>query len=97
MDKETLQRMEDNRQVLASIVKTVLLCGRRGFALRGHRDDGILQPDNYSNFNALIEFRIDAGDEVLKHPLQTCSPGATYISKTTQNNLINIIGENMRD
>ena len=32
-----------NRKILKSIVKTIILCGRRNFALRGKRDDGHLK------------------------------------------------------
>lgn len=96
VDADLQQNINDNRKVLGSVVKTVMLCGRQGLALRGHRDDGVLNPDNTSNFNALIEFRIESGDEILRKHLQSCSPTATYISKTTQNNLIQIIADQIR-
>ena len=97
MDAELLKPIETNRQILTSVVKIVVLCGRQGLALRGNNDDGVLQKDNMSNFNALLELRIDAGDEILKRHLQTCSANATYVSKTTQNRLINLIGQQIRD
>lgn len=97
LDAKVEAQIHINRQVLASIIQTVLLCGRQGLALRGNNDDGILQEDNVSNFNALLKFRIDAGDELLRKHLQSCSSNATYVSKKTQNNLINIIGEQIRD
>jgi hypothetical protein len=47
---------------------------------------------NEGNFRALLLFRIDAGDKQLKHHLKTAGQNATYISKTVQNDLINICG-----
>lgn len=96
MNVEADAQIDVNRKVLASIYKTVVFCGRQGLALRGHRDDGVLDEDNRSNFNALLKFRIDSGDEFLKTHLETCNGSATYISKETQNRLIEILGSQIR-
>ncbi|KAE9537022.1 hypothetical protein AGLY_006829 [Aphis glycines] len=64
----------------------------------GHRDDGSLFDDsdtpseNKGNFREFLNFRISAGDETLKNHLLTTQSRATYISKTTQNELIFIMG-----
>lgn len=49
------------------------------------------------NFLALLELRVDSGDEVLKNHLATCSANARYSSKTIQNQLIMLIGDHIRD
>ncbi len=50
-----------NTKKVKCTAKVVILCGRQGIALRGHRDDMTdleSQPDsNHGNFWALIEFR----------------------------------------
>lgn len=79
-----------NRQKLYPIIKTVLLCGRRNFALRGHREGEVSK--NPGNFKALLDFRIDSGDTILKNHLQTAPKTATYTSKTVQNEMISIVG-----
>jgi len=88
------------------IIKTIILHGRQNIPLRGRRDGGsLLEADdctsNQGNFRALLNFRIDAGDTELKEHLQSTSARSTYISKTTQNNLIECCGaeistENLR-
>ena len=45
------------------------------------------------NYKALIQLRIDAGDTDLDRHLKTCSKRATYLSKTTQNELLQCIRE----
>lgn len=92
LDALALEQTEKNHIILSGIVEIILLCGQQGLALRGTNDDGVLCEDNPSNFNALLKFRISSGDQHLKQHLETCGKHATYISKTTQNNLINIIG-----
>ena len=81
--------IEKNRKFLSSILKCVELCGRNGMALRGHRDDSTIPDKSHQdNFKNLLEFCIDAGDVCLKEHLETCSKNASYISKTTQNELL---------
>ncbi|XP_054278286.1 52 kDa repressor of the inhibitor of the protein kinase-like [Macrosteles quadrilineatus] len=69
--------------------------------LRGHRDDGCLEetagPSNEGYFRALLRFKVASGDEHLKRHLSTASSRATYISNTTQNDLITCCGEEITD
>ncbi|XP_039298901.1 52 kDa repressor of the inhibitor of the protein kinase-like [Nilaparvata lugens] len=94
INEERLSQSQKNRQKLLSIVKTVILLGRQNIPMRGHRDDGPLNLEmsdtvsNEGNFRALIKFRIDAGDKVLEDHINTSSSRSTYISKSTQNNII---------
>ena len=56
----------ENRLKLCSIVETLILCGRQGIALRGHRNDQTSVESNplanHGNFLALLQFCIQAGD-----------------------------------
>lgn len=85
------------KQRLIPIVKTIILCGRQNIPLRGHRDDGGVNLNlteesgpvhNDGNFKELLKCRIDAGDEVLRKHLESANSNAAYISKTTQNKII---------
>jgi hypothetical protein len=92
-----LQLIEENRKKLVPIVESVIFLGRQNVPLRGHRDDGQFSfketKDNEGNFRELLKFRVKSGDTDLKNHLQNSSCRATYISKTTQNCLINACGE----
>ena len=88
-----LAQVRENIERLIPIVKIIILCGKQNISLRGHRDDGIIEVDsppanNEGNFRALLQFRVDAGDKTLEDHLRKSSSRATYISKTTQNYLI---------
>ena len=39
LDKHLKAHIVANRKILASIVDTIIFCGRRGIAVRGYRDD----------------------------------------------------------
>ena len=71
-------------------------CGRQGIALRRHRDDQTHVESNplsnHGNFLALLQFRVQAGDEVLGHHLKIAPANALCVSKTVQNELISICG-----
>lgn len=102
LDSQHKQTVNEQRERLVPIVKTVILCGQMGIAYRGHRDDGLLDTDETTvpvegNFRALLKFRIDAGDKALESHLHTAGRNATYISKTIQNELINICGAVITD
>ena len=90
-------QVQRNRQILTSIVKCLEFCGRQGIALRPHRDDASVpvrsQRDessclNKGNFQALLQLRIDAGDEVLRNHVTTCARNAAYTSSVSQNDLL---------
>ena len=44
------------------------------------------------NFQALLEFQIDSGNQTVQHYLETASRNATYLSKTIQNEMITTVG-----
>ena len=97
LSENTKQQVQRNRTMLKSIIKAVEICGRQGWALRGHRDDATSDAMRKGNFNALLQFRIDAGDHQLKDDLETCARNATYISKTCQNDLLICIKDYIHD
>nr|XP_004211281.1 unnamed protein product [Hydra vulgaris] len=93
-------QVSKNRQLLQPIIETIILCGRLGLSLRGHRDDSEFHPENSESFNhtvgnfiELLHFRVKAGDKVLEDHLKYHQQNASYISKTSQNQLIRCCGE----
>ena len=87
--------ISQNREKLTSIVKTVVFLGKNGLPLRGHRDDGAIDPVKEAPdglFRNLVRFRVDSGDEKLRSLLDDAPGNARYVSKTTQNDIIKAIG-----
>ena len=48
---------------------------------------------NQGHFKSLLDFLIDAADKDLQQHLEICGQNASYISKTTQNELLDSIKE----
>lgn len=93
LDKEKDKQIKQNREILKPIIKTVVFCGRQGISLRGHRDFGevnIISESNKNegNFRALLQFRVDAGDQILTNHLNNCAKNAMYTSWGIQNEII---------
>ena len=86
------QQIKRNRKILKSLFKTIIFCRRNNIALRGPRDDDRQNASLSGNFQALLEFRIDSGDQTLQHHLKTAPRNVTYISKTIQNEMITTVG-----
>ena len=78
---------------------TVEVCARQGIALRGHRDDTkYLDTDsNPGNFQVLLQFRCSSGDTVLTDHLQKGPKNASYRSKMVQNEVIELLGDMIKD
>ncbi|XP_029342147.1 uncharacterized protein LOC107883657 [Acyrthosiphon pisum] len=93
---KTKSIMEANRKRLTSIIKTIIFCGHNNISLRGHRDDGILDYESAITgkegiFRSLLSFRLDSGDNILKDHFKSCGKNSTMISKTIQNEIINVL------
>ena len=97
LDNLLQQQIAKNREIMKSLFKTVILCGRNNFALRGRRDDDPRNESLQGNFQALLTFRIDSGDRVLEEHLQNAPRNATYVSKTIQNEMIAVVGKFITD
>ena len=100
LDRQLTERVLENRSKLSSIVKTVIFCWQQNISLRGHRDDSRYVTEsesNLGNFQALLQFRIDAGDKVLEEHFKITGKNCTYCSKTTQNKLIEVCGDYIRN
>lgn len=81
--------VERNRQILADIVETLILCGKQNIALRGHEESS-------GNFQALLHFQAK-NNAVLKRHLTEGDPRTKYISPKIQNELIEICGKIISD
>ena len=96
LDTALAKQVAKNKAMLASVLKTILLCGRQNIALRSHRDDNTTRSDhavNPGNFQVLLDFRCDAGDSVLTEHFKHVGKNATYNSKTIQNDLIDCVAQ----
>ena len=100
LSSERSRRAAENRLKLITIAETVIFCAHQGLAFRGHRNDTTsVREDpraNAGNFLALLEFRVNFGDHILKQHLENAAGNALYTSKTIQNKMITICGDIIR-
>nr|XP_047129330.1 52 kDa repressor of the inhibitor of the protein kinase-like [Hydra vulgaris] len=100
IDTNVKEKIIKNRQILRPIVDAIIFCGQTNTPLRGHRDDSQYLPEagEYSKcgtgcFNKLLNFAVRNGYDVLGSHLNNCSKNASYISKTSQNEINKCCGE----
>lgn len=73
-----------------------------GIPLPVHRDNltdiesGSQQDANHGNFHALLQFRIEAGDNILSEHVAHGSRNAMYTSSVIQNQIIGILAGQIR-
>ena len=82
---QMLQRqIQENREKIKSIIKTVVLCGQNAILLRGEQDDN---PDNETltgKFQALLAFRVDNGDAILQQHLENALEMTHIVQKRSR-------------
>lgn len=78
-----------NRHVLLKIIETLLLCGKQNIAIRGHIPQ-------LSNFMAILNSKAQGDDILTDHLANSSSSRAKYTSPDIQNEIINIIGNQIR-
>ena len=86
---------DKNCRLLTMIVKSINLCGKQNLSLRGHRDDSTSTSSNKGNFLAILKLLAGHDKELTEH-IEKTPKNAKYTSKTIQNQLIDIIGQNIR-
>ncbi|XP_042316062.1 52 kDa repressor of the inhibitor of the protein kinase isoform X3 [Sceloporus undulatus] len=92
------QEERENKDYLKSLFEILILLGKQNIPLDGHNADslpeGIFTPDN---FQALLEFRINSGDEVLRKRFETTAVNLAYCSKMQQKQMLEICENCVRD
>ena len=70
------QTIVKNKEKLDSIIKTILFCGHQNIALRGHKEGN--NSNNPGNFRALLDIRVNSGDDVLAQHFSSAPKNAQY-------------------
>ncbi|XP_065683286.1 52 kDa repressor of the inhibitor of the protein kinase-like [Hydra vulgaris] len=100
IDTNVKEKIIKNCKILRPIVDAIIFCGQTNTPLRGHRNDSQYLPEagecskcGTGCFNKLLNFAVRNGNDVLGSHLNNCSKNASYISKTSQNEIIKCCGE----
>ena len=88
------QTIVKNKEKLGSIIKTILFCGHQNIALRGNREGN--NSNNPGNFRALLDFRVDSGNDVLAQHFSSAPKNAQYTSHRILDEIIDLIGRQIQ-
>ncbi|XP_035668943.1 52 kDa repressor of the inhibitor of the protein kinase-like [Branchiostoma floridae] len=94
VDARKAVNIQNNREVIKSIARAVLFCGRQCIALRGDKED-LNSPGNPGNFLALLRLMAVTDGVLQKHLQAPAMRNATCMSPQTQNELIEVMGKHM--
>ena len=96
--KPSLYYNPNKKSHLKSVLKAIIFCGKQNISLRGSCE--LISPVSYSqfainpvSFQALLQFRIELGDEVLKDHFSAGRKNAQYRSPKIKNDLIAVVGK----
>lgn len=80
-----------NKEFLKVLFETLLLLGRQNVPLGGSGTENVSHLCNSpDNIQALLEFRMNAGDEILRKRFETTAVNAVYCPKSLQKDLLDI-------
>jgi hypothetical protein len=88
--------VEKNRDVVSTLARIGILCGRQGLALRGHRESCSDPSNNSGNFLSLVQL-MELENVGFKDKLKTLPKNARYISKDSQNEIMHAAVEVVLD
>jgi len=83
-----------NRETVARLFSLTRFLGRLGLPFRGH--DESTNSLNRGVFRELVHYLAEHGDGVLKEHLETAPQVATYLGARSQNEVISIVGDAVR-
>ena len=93
LNQQQKQTILENRRKITPIIETIILCGRQGIHLRGHRDSGPLtfeseknleDNNNDGNLCASLRYRMKH-DQVFKNDFLSARRNSQYVSPRMQN------------
>ena len=91
----TLQvRMNENKHIMRQIVRAILYLAKQGLPFRGDNENLSLTK-NPGNFLALLKNYAETDDILHRHLNNPRSKNATYVSPRSQNDIINVIGNDI--
>jgi len=89
--------VEENRNRLSFIIRTIEICGRQEIPWRGHRDTGAFllnETDcNDGVFKAALRLRVEAADKQTSDLFLKAPRNASYLSRRMQNLIIFLMGD----
>ena len=83
--------MKENKHIFGQIVRAILYLTKQGLALRGHRED-LEEGSNPGDFLALMKDFAQSDKILQSHLEKPRAKNATYLSPSSQNDMINVIG-----
>ena len=99
-DKHHAAKCQENRVRLRSIISTILFLGQNKLPFRNSLSGPIDLQQNQQGeglFRRMLRFRVQSGDTVLENHIKKAPKNAVYTSPVIQNQLINCIGDEIRD
>ncbi|XP_076875563.1 THAP domain containing 12a [Brachyhypopomus gauderio] len=88
----------EHREYLRSLFDVVVMMGKQNIPLHGHSEkEPRSKSFTPSNFQALLEYRINAGDEVLRRKFETSAVNLEYCSSTQLQQMLEVSEKCVRE
>lgn len=91
LDTIKKKQRENNRKTIVPVIETIIVCGRQGIALRGHKDlEELIENDgNFRTFlRQYLKATFNVGNDSFLLARENCGRNAKYTSPQIQNEIV---------
>lgn len=96
IDRHTDKQIAKNRDVVSTLARIGLVCGRQDLALRGHRESKNSDHGNKGNFLSIVDL-IQLESPTFEEKLSSLPKNANYLGKDSQNELLQSAASVIKD
>ncbi|XP_069496149.1 52 kDa repressor of the inhibitor of the protein kinase isoform X2 [Ambystoma mexicanum] len=91
------QEEKDNKDYLRILFENLVFMGKQNILLTGHQEGDFEDEFTTDNFQALMDFRINCGDEVLRKRFEMTAVNVAYCNKDQLIQMLEICGNCVRE
>ena len=88
---QRIERVQNNREILKWVTKTIDLYGKQCIAFRGQRENVPFSDNNWGYFLAILKVLAQTNDDLQNHLTSPVAKNTTYLSPKNQNEILTIL------
>ncbi|KPP63611.1 52 kDa repressor of the inhibitor of the protein kinase-like [Scleropages formosus] len=91
------EKEKEERDYLKALFEILVVLGKQNIPLHGHTEEKTVMNFTPSNFQSLLEYRINAGDEILRKRFEAMAVNAEYCSSSQQRQMLEVCESCIRE
>ena len=90
-DNQRIERVQNNREILKWVTKTIDLYGKQCIAFRGQGENAPFSDNNWGYFLAILKLLAQTNDDLQNHLTSPVAKNSIYLSPKIQNEILTLL------